>query len=148
VRLVDRLRPSVGEQVTLRLPGLGIFEGTLSSVGADWLLAADIAGREALVPLSAVLTVGGLLSLTAVPRSEGVVASRLGFGYALRGVARDRSPVALHLTDGVALAGTLDRVGNDFVELADHPAGEPRRQDRVRALVTVPMSAIAALRTG
>jgi hypothetical protein len=104
-------------------------------------------GHEALIPLGAVLALWGLDSVTAVPRSEGAVAAGLGFGYALRGVARDRSGVTLYLSDGSTLTGTLDRVGADFVELAEHPAGEPRRRDTVRAVMTVPMSAIGVIRT-
>jgi hypothetical protein len=147
VRLVDRLRPSVGQRLGTRLLGIGVLNGTLTAVGADWLLVTETGGREALMPLGAVLAVAGLDSVTAVPRSEGAVAARLGFGYALRGIARDRSAVMLYLTDGSTLAGTLDRVGADFVELAEHPAGEPRRRDTVRAVMTVPMAAIGVIGT-
>jgi hypothetical protein len=152
IRLVDRLRPSVGRPLSVRLPGSPGWAGesvtgTLSSVGADWLLLAEGAGRDALVPLRAVLAVTGLGPDTAVPCSEGPVEARLDFGHALRGVTRDRSAVLLGLFDGSALAGTLDRVGADFLELAEHPAGEPRRRDAVRGVRTVPLAAVAILRS-
>jgi hypothetical protein len=67
---------------------------------------------------------------------------------ALRGIARDRSAVQVHLVDPTAgiLHGTVDRVGADFVDVAEHPAGEPRRPREVRASVLVPLAALAALR--
>jgi hypothetical protein len=148
VRLVDRLRPSVGQQVGVRLPTIGMLDGTLSCVGADWLLLAEAGGREALIPLHAIAAIGGLGPVTAVPNSEGWVAARLGFAYALRGLARDRAGTSVYLIDGSTVAGTLDRIGADFVELATHPAGEPRRRDLVRAVLEVPMCGIVALRTG
>jgi hypothetical protein len=66
---------------------------------------------------------------------------------ALRGIARDRSVVRIDLTgtDG-ALDGTIDRVGADFVDVAEHPPGEPRRRGNVRSSVLVPTAAIAAVR--
>jgi len=64
----------------------------------------------------------------------------------LRGIARDRSAVRLLLRDGSALAGTVDRVGADFVELAAHPAGELRRRVEVRDVLVVPTAALAVVR--
>jgi hypothetical protein len=148
IRLVDRLRPAVGRAVSVRLRG---FEGdrvagSLSAVGADWLLLAEGGGRDALVPLRAVLAMSGLGADTAVPNREGAVAARLGFAHALRGITRDRSAVLLGLADGSGLAGTLDRVGADFLELAEHPAGEPRRPETVRGIWAVPLSAVSIVR--
>jgi hypothetical protein len=148
VRLVDRLRPAVGQAIGIRVLGAGTVQGQLVSVGADWLLMAEAGGREALLPGHAVLGLSGLAAVSAVAHSEGAVAARLGFGYALRGIARDRAGVTIQLVDGSTLAGTVDRVGADFVELAEHPAGEPRRAAAVRGVKTVPLPAVAIVRTG
>lgn len=146
IRLVDRLRPVVGRHITVRLQGAGIVDGQLSGLGPDWLLLAEVGGREALVALSAVLSIGGLAAQTAAPHSEGTVAARLDLAYALRGVVRDRSAVVLTLVDASVAAGTLDRVGADFVELAEHPAGEARRRDAVRLVRAYPLTSLAVVR--
>jgi len=59
---------------------------------------------------------------------------------------RDRSTVQVRLTDGRTVAGTLDRVGADFVELGEHPAGELRRAAEVRDLLVLPIQAIVLVR--
>jgi hypothetical protein len=146
LRLVDRLRPAVDHPVTVALPGQLSISGRLLQVGSDWLLVAEDREREALVMIGAVLGVSGLGTLSAEPGSEGRVVARLGAAHALRGIARDRAPVAAALVDGSCVFGTIDRVGADFVEIAEHAPGEPRRRGDVRAVRTVPMAAVAAVR--
>ena len=146
LRLVDRLRPVSGQPLALRLVGAGVIEGELRAVGPDWLLLAEVGGREALVAAPAVLWIGGLAAQTAVPLGEGRVAARLDLVYALRGIVRDRSAVTLTLIDGATATGTLDRVGVDFVEMAEHAPGEPRRHDAVRAVRAYPLTSLAVVR--
>lgn len=143
--LVDRLRAAVGGSVELDVVGIGVLRGVLQAVGPDWLLLDD--PREVLVPLAAVLSVAGLPAQSADPSTVGEVFARLGLCHALREIARRRSEIALVLVDGRVRHGTLDRVGQDFAELAEHPAGEPRRARAVRGVRTVPLAAIAAVRS-
>jgi len=82
----------------------------------------------------------------AAPAPEDGVGERLGLGYALRVIARDRSPVTLVLRDGTVVGGTLDRVGADFVDLAEHPVGEPRRAGNVRGVRMISLGALAVVR--
>lgn len=147
LRLVDRLRPAIGHPVCVHVHGGDPVAGRLCGVGAQWLLVDEAAGRQALVPLTAVLGVTGLGALSAVPGAEGRVAARLGLGHALRGIARDRLPVSVRLADGSQVAGTVDRVGEDFLELAEHPPGEPRRRGAVSGMRTIPLAALAVLRS-
>jgi hypothetical protein len=144
--VVDRLRAAEGGALRLRLAGGLTLAGSVRRMGPDWLLLAEDAGREAVVPLAGVLGVRGLSRYSAVPGSAGVVASRLGLRSALRGIARDRSPVRLELVDGTALDATIDRVGADFVEVATHAAGEARRRREVGEVELVPLGALAAVR--
>jgi hypothetical protein len=146
IRLLDRLRPAVGAAVRLRCAGNGGVTGRLARVGPDWLLVLEPAGREAMVVTAAVLSVSGVGRLSAVPDSESVVESRLGLRHALRGISRDRSAVRISVLDGTAVDGTIDRLGADFIEVAQHPAGELRRPDQVRDVALVPLSAIAVVR--
>lgn len=146
VRLVDRLRPAAGAPLVVQVLGAGVLRGVLLDAGAQWLLLDEGAGREVLVPVDAVLSVAGLGRAAAAPGSEGEVERRLDLRWALRGLARDRAPLAVVLRDGTTVTGTLDRVGADHVELAEHAAGEVRRAAAVRAVRLLPLSGLAALR--
>lgn len=146
LRLVDRLRPAVGREVGLTLSAGAPVHGTVIEVGADWLLLGGHGCREALVPMRAVEEVSGLGRESAEPGSEGRVTAKLDLRYALRRLARDRAPVTATLAGGGSLTGTCDRVGADFLELAEHAAGEPRRASAVQALRAVPLAALVVLR--
>jgi hypothetical protein len=140
------LRPAVGTAIRLSCTGDGGVTGRLARVGPDWLLVLDESGYEAMVVTAAVLSVSGAGRLSAVPDSESVVESRLDLRHVLRGIARDRSAVRISVLDGTTIDGTIDRLGADFVEIAQHPAGEPRCRDQVREVALVPLSALAVLR--
>jgi hypothetical protein len=148
VTLADRLRGSLGSPVSLRCGGGGPVVGRLVEVGADWLLLEDDHARPSLIALVAVRAVGGLGRRTAVAEDLGSVGKRLDLRWALRALARDRAAVQIVLDDGFVLSGTLDRVGADYVELAEHPADEPRRAEAVVGVRTVVISAIALVRSG
>lgn len=146
LRLVDRLRPAVGAQLRLTCRGGLTLAGQLGRVHPEWLLLAEDGGREALVALAAVTSIGGLASSSAAPDTMSVVDSRLGLALALRGIVRDRSPARLHLTDGTVLDGTLDRAAADFIDVAVHPVGEARRRSAVSQQLVVAIDAVVALR--
>jgi hypothetical protein len=122
LRLIDRLRGSLGAEIDVELP-MGMRErGVLERVGADWMLlhvGGTLPAQEVLVPVVAVQVVRGLRPSSAAPGSAGPVESALSFGFALRRVARDRSRVRITFRDGTACSGVLMRVGADFVEVAD-----------------------------
>ncbi len=146
LRLVDRLRSAVGRTIRIRCQAGISVDGTVRRSGSDWLLLDEGGGREALVPLRTVIELSGLSWTAAVPGSESVVESRLTLRSALRGLVRDRSAVQVRLVDARTLTGTLDRVGADFVELAEHAAGEPRRRADVRDVLVLPLAAIVLVR--
>jgi hypothetical protein len=148
LRLVDRLRAAGDAALTLTLPGVGVVHGRLLETGPDWVLLEEVGRRELLVALPTVLGVTGVGARSEVPGSEGEVGLRLDLRWALRGLARSRTGVQLLLTDGTALAGTLDRVGADHVDLAEHPVGEARRAGVVRQVRLVPLTALTAVRSG
>jgi len=146
VRAVDRLRASQGAPLSVSVLGAGSVPGVLLDAGEDWLLLEETGRREVLVPLAAVLGVAGLGRRTQV--QEGEVARRLDLRWALRGLARGRTAVQLVLRDGSGLTGTLDRVGADHVDLAEHVAGELRRPGAVQGVRLLPLSALALVRQG
>lgn len=143
--LVDRLRAAEGHRLELRCAGAGVLGGRLDRVGPDWLLVAE-GSAEVLVPLRSVLSVTGLGRWSAPPGSSGRVAGAVGLRSAVRRLARDRAPVRVLLADGTPVTGTVDRVGVDFVELAEHPAGEPRRAGSVIRVRTIPLRGIGVVR--
>ena len=147
VRLVDRLAAARGGEVAVYVAG-ALLRGRLSDSGPDWLLLVEIPGRDALIPLAAVASVAGLGRWSAVAGSEGRVGARLDLAYVLRGLARDRAGVTLALIDGSTCSGTIDRVGADFIEIAEHPVAEARREQAVLAVRTVPRSALLVVRSG
>lgn len=145
IRLVDRLRVGEGRELSLTVLGTTVLRGTLLDCGPDWLLLADEGGRDALVPLAAVLGIVGLDPRAAAePGSEGVVHARCGLGIALRALARDRAAVACTAIDGSTVSGTVERVGADHLELAVHPVGESRVRSAAPRLI--PFAAIAVIR--
>jgi hypothetical protein len=139
----DRLGAALGSAVRVETLGGEARTGTIARLGPDWLLLDDD-GHEHVLNLAAIRSVGGLGRASIIAGATGgAVNARLGLRSALRGIARDRSPVRLHLRDGATLDATLDRVGADFVELARHAPGEPRRRSEVRDVVLVPLDAVA-----
>lgn len=146
VDLADRLRGALGSELGFHCRGAGWVRGRLTDAGGNWALLDDERGGELLVALEAVRVVSGLGRLTAAP-DEGPVRSRLDLRRVLRGLARDRSAVLAVLDDGAVLGGTVDRVGADFLELARHEPGEPRRAAAVREVQAVAIAAIAVIRS-
>lgn len=109
------------------------------SIGRDWMMGDIIdespAASQCLVPLTSIGSVvleedcfeQSLHSrASATPR----LSDRLGLTFALRDLARRRRAVELHLKGGV-LHGTIDRVGRDHFDLAEHEAGTPRHRSEV-----------------
>lgn len=163
VQAIQRLSGAIDRPIRVRLAGGASVGGVLTTVGPDWLLLTQGHGRDCLVALGAVTAVEGLTSSTGPEMTS--LAHRLDLRRALRGLARDRSPVAVGLTgwtggsagSGVGagaygptgseeLTGTIDRVGADFLEIAVHAAWEPRRAGTVRSVALVPLAGIVLVR--
>jgi hypothetical protein len=147
VALVDRLRGALDSPLALHCRGAGRLTGRLVEVGPDFVLLEDEHGRPSLVAQAAIQAVSGLGRRTAVAEEAGPVRGRLDLRRALRALARDRAAVSVTLNDGLVLSGTVDRVGADFVELAEHPLDQPRRRTAVTAVRALPLRAVVAVRT-
>ena len=144
--LHTRLLAHVGAApIGVRLLGHGspALTGRLVDVGPDWVLIEPVVDRQVLVALPAVR---GVVGLGPGARTPSVVARRFGLGAALRAVSRDRAAVELRDTGGHVVTGTIDAVGADHVELAEHAADEPRRRSNVTGQVVVPFWALVSVR--
>ncbi|HEY5518805.1 MAG TPA: hypothetical protein VIK17_04075 [Cellulomonas sp.] len=114
VGLLDRFRAAQGADVVIAVAGGGTVAGELLDAAAQWVLVGE-GTRRALVPLAAVVAVRGL-GVRSAP-ATGEVARRLGLGSALRALARDRVAVRV-TTSGAELAGRIERIGADHLDLA------------------------------
>jgi hypothetical protein len=146
ITLLDRLRGAVGTVIRVELTYAEPVEGELTRVGKDCLLLEGQRFDEWLIPVTA-LTAVHRLGPWAEP-AVGAVAAKLGLAHLLRGIARDRSPVTLFCAGpgGHPVSGTIDRVGADFLEIAEHPLDTPRRRTEVHNVRVVPTQALSALR--
>jgi hypothetical protein len=141
--LLNRLRSNLGREVSLVLTGAGPVSGRIERVGVDWALLSG--PQDVLVVMAAVASVADLPRESVSPSAVGAVASRLTFASALRAIAVDRSRVTMVLTDGTSVAGTPDRVGADFVDVAVHPDDVAPRATAVTKRTTVAYRAISTV---
>jgi hypothetical protein len=147
MRLVDRLRASRGGTVAVSVSGSGEpVVGQIDRVGVDWLLLRGSTGAQTVVCLPAVTSVTGEVSARAEDPTMPKAQIRLGLGHVLRGLSRDRTTVALTLRSGGALAGTVDRVGIDHLDLTEREYGVPRRTPELRRVRVIPFHAVAVIR--
>lgn len=150
VGLYERLAAAGDDVLSVSLSSGATVSGRVVDVGDGWLLlAANSTGAgvgpllgPALVPFSAVTAVAGLSA-----RAGGTeLGRRFGLGYALRGLSRDRAAVLLTDLTGTVVAGTIDAVGHDVLELSEHPADLPRRAENVTGRRLVPFPAVVLVR--
>ncbi|OIQ72954.1 hypothetical protein GALL_454120 [mine drainage metagenome] len=139
VTLGDRFRAARGSRVSLRLRDGEAVSGDLVDLAQQWLLLAD-GPRQLLVPTAAVGWVGGL-GMHATT-GGGLVVRRLTMGHVLRALARDRVHVRVQ-AHGVELAGRLDAVGADHVDVVVVPEG-----GRAGSVWAVPFDALDVIRSG
>lgn len=149
IALAHRLTAALDQEIRLKVWGLGWLHLRLLDVGAGWVLAeieAQVPGRglELLVPTDAVLGVERL-GPAADPR-DSTASRRFGLSRALRAVSRDRAVVRVHDRAGDHLTGTIDRVLADHLDLTRHADHEVRRPGAVRGVVSIPYTALAAVR--
>jgi hypothetical protein len=70
---------------------------------------------------------------------------RYQFALALRELARRREPVRVELADATRCDGTVEAVGSDYLEVAEHELGEARRRAAVRARRFVGFAVVVAV---
>ncbi len=140
VTLEQRIHGAGQGGIVVHLRGGSTVRGELRDAGDQWFLLEGDAGRQQLVLGPAVLGVEGL----GRPRDDRT-ARRFAVGTALREISRDRRAVLVLDVDGGRRHGTIDGVGADFLDLAEHPQDTPRRAEHVRTVTAVPFAAVAAV---
>lgn len=139
-RILDRLRAHRWASVEVTSGPLA--SGLVAAVGRDVLVLAAQDGDWA-VP---VWGIAAVIDLGEVAREPATASERLGLASVLRAWARQRSVVRVMRVGSGPLDGTIDAVGADHVDLAEHDPGEPRRPGAVRRRAVIPLGAIAAVR--
>ncbi len=156
-RVVAMTRPGEGaaEQLKLALRDGTVATVSVGSVGRDWIAGELIGARRGscVVPLSAVAS---LLptpeqlarSAAAEPGAEPTtsLSARLGLAFVLRDLCRRRAAVELSTGSDERLHGTIDRVGRDHVDLAEHETGVPRRAAAVGRIRILPFGELLIVR--
>lgn len=154
--LRDRLVAHLGDHAE-SVPSLELADGTVltgrvTAVGADWLALVGDTRRSdgVVVPLAAIAAIGMAQSdLLRSARGDGPksrLAERMTLGFVLRDLVRKRTPVTVSVTGGRTLSGTIDRAGEDHLDLALHEVGVPRRGALVSGFRMIPYPAVLALR--
>ncbi len=158
--LRDRLRAlmpatSKTDPVRLLLVDGSMISLAIGAVGRDWI-AGELGGdsphrASCVIPIAAI---SGCLptpeqTVASVDCSAevgmGSLASRLGLPFVLRDLCRRRA--ALHIrTTSDLLHGTIDRVGRDHLDLAEHEPGVARRERAVRAMRLLPLAELVLVR--
>ncbi|BCT76788.1 hypothetical protein SCMU_26300 [Sinomonas cyclohexanicum] len=145
VPLADRLRGHGTAALDVELRGRLRFRGTPRQIADEWFVL-ECGQHGVLVPASAVVTVSGLGRRVHAERST--VRRTLSMASGLRALARDRTVVTVFLDGGggepTALAGTIDTVGADYLELTPVRSAGGHRA----GMTAVRLGAILAVRSG
>ncbi len=140
IPLWEQLARRAGFAVVVRV-GAAVCHGSLLAGYQDFFAVQTADGATHLVRHAA--------ATVAIPTGQpgrlqpAPTARVFGFALALRELARRREPVLVRLVDGSLVGGTVEVVGSDYLELAEHDPGEARRERAVRSRRFCPFTAVA-----
>jgi hypothetical protein len=141
--LWEALARRVGSDVAVQA-GPRWFRGTLVASYPDFFVVRDRVSRAQYL-----VRLGPAVSVTLPTEQQALrllpSPPRYRFVLALRELARRREPVRLELADGNETAGTIEVVGNDHLEIAEHSLGEARRQAALTGRRLLALAAIAVV---
>jgi hypothetical protein len=140
--LWEQLARRTGTQAVVHA-GTRCFRGVIVAGYPEFLVLHDGDGTEHLIRYGPATSV----ALPAEPTTlqPAGVARRYRLSLALRELARRREPVRMELVDGGRVDGTIEAVGSDYLEIAEHDPGEARRRRAVKARRFLDLAAIAAV---
>ncbi|WP_136609626.1 hypothetical protein [Sinomonas albida] len=138
ISLEGRLRGHSGAPVDVVLCGGLRFRGEIGDVAESWF-SLSAGSRSLVVPFSGVVTVAGLGRRS--QRETSAVRRGLSLASALRALARARAQVVCHVGgpsgDPLVVAGTIDGVSRDYVELAQKRVDARGAQASTTTLVSL-----------
>ena len=142
--LWEQLARRVGTEMVV-YAGTQVLRGSAVASHPEFLVLRGADGAEHLIRYGPAVSVALLAEPAALRPAPGPAARRHQLALALRELARRREPVRVHLVDGTAVAGTIEAVGSDYLQVAEHDLGEPRRRPAVRARRFIGFAAVAAV---
>lgn len=145
-----------GAEYSIRVDVAGnLVKVSPSNFGKDWMAARvmdeTLRRTQVVLPFRAitgiVLDRPHIVSSLSTTPTEGssALSARLGLTFVLRDLSRRRCELDLVLTSGT-VHGTIDRVGRDHCDLAEHEAGTPRRESSVTNYRIVPLDQLVMVR--
>jgi hypothetical protein len=137
----EQLARRIGVDAVVRA-GARLLRGTLIASYPDFFVLQGADGDQHLVRTEAT-SIALPAEPTAPQPAPSPAARRYTLSLALRELARRREPVQLALLDGNTVAGTIEAVGSDYVEIAEHDIGEARRETAVKARRLTAFAAVA-----
>jgi hypothetical protein len=142
--LWEQLARRVGAEAAV-LAGARAFRGTVVASYPEFLVLRAADGTEHLIPHGPAVSVALPAEPPTLRPAPVAAARRYQLALALRELARRREPVRVELVDGTSCDGTIESVGSDYLEVAEHDLGEARRRSAVRARRFVGFAAVAAV---
>ena len=122
-----------------------VFRGSAVASYPEFLVLRADDGAERLIRYGPAVSIVLPAEPPRLRPTPGPVVRRYPLALALRELARRRDPVKVDLGDGTSVDGTIEAVGSDYLELAEHDPGEARRRAAVRARRFVGFAAIVAV---
>ena len=141
--LWEQLARRLGGEATI-IAGARTFRGTAVASYPEFLVLRAADGTEHLIRYGAV-SVALPAEPPALRPTPTSATRRYQFALALRELARRREPVRVELVDATRCDGTIEAVGSDYLEIAEHELGEARRRVAVRARRFVGFEAVVAV---
>ena len=154
---VAALRAGIGETVlweqlarragthAIAHAGTRRFRGIVVASYPEFLVLHDGDGTEHLVCYGPATSVALPAEAATLQPAPAATARRYRLSLALRELARRREPVRVELVDGGRVDGTIEAVGSDYLELAEHDPGEARRRRAVKARRFLGLAAVTAV---
>jgi hypothetical protein len=142
--LWEQLARRIGRETTV-LAGARAFRGVVVASYPEFLVLRAVDGTEHLIRYGPAVSVALSAEPPALRPAPPAAARRYQFALALRELARRREPVRVELVEGARCDGTIEAVGSDYLEVAEHDLGEARRRAAVRARRFVGFAAVVAV---
>ena len=121
------------------------FRGRVVASYPEFLVLRADDGTEHLVRYGPAVSVAMPAEPAALRPAPAAATRRYHLGLALRELARRREPVRVELVDTTRCDGTIEAVGSDYFEVAEHDLAEARRRVAVRARRFVGFAAVVAV---
>jgi hypothetical protein len=142
--LWEQLARRIGSEMVV-LAGTRVFRGTAAASYPEFLVLHASDGSEHLILYGPSVSVALPAEEAGLRPTPAGAERRYRLALALRELARRREPVKIELADGTRVDGTIEAVGSDYLEIAEHDPGVARRRAAVRARRFVGFAAVAAV---